>query len=488
MSASVAISRRAAASLQLRPPVIEVPPQGCVFSNVTVVNPGLGRKDNQRLEVRGSAISHVADEDPGQSSAAAAPAAPYAGAYLLPGLIDMHVHYTLLPREIPTFDFSELTGVLFLMHGVTTVREMGNFDPIWDLRERLSRDVSPAPRMFLPGKILDGDPPRMGKYAWPLRTPEEAREAVHSLAARKVDFIKVYDFLSPELLAAIREAAAEHGLKVIGHLPLAIPFEEAHLDELEHLWAVQLTSPRPRLNFNNPQDFADFMADWATMDQRREDDIVRISVEQKVAHTPTIIVQERVARMMDPSSTVDPVMDFMPRCFRDGLWSPEFGIKYIVGHSPEVLTNLRKGIERIKVLTNRLYREGLPVFAGSDTPGAPGVVPGVSLHEELNLLNEAGMSPEEVWTAATRQSGESLGLSKLGVLEAGAPADMLVFREDPSVDLKALSTLEAVVANGRLYTKAALDDAFARHRRYFQSWLYDRVTVRAIRGAVKSAG
>lgn len=78
--------------------------------------------------------------------------------------------------------------------------------------------------------------------------------------------------------------------------------------------------------------------------------------------------------------------------------------------------------------------------------------------------------------AATRWAGETLGMYKLGTVQEGAPADFLFFREDPTRDLTALSTLEAVVAQGRLYPKAVLDAALARHRAHFNGWLYDQLS------------
>jgi imidazolonepropionase-like amidohydrolase len=130
----------------------------------------------------------------------------------------------------------------------------------------------------------------------------------------------------------------------------------------------------------------------------------------------------------------------------------------------------------MKAVVPRLYEAGVRIHVGSDTPN-PFVVPGVGLHEELSHLVAAGLTPEEVWVAATRWAGETLGMSKLGTVQEGAPADFLLFREDPSRDLTALSTLEAVVAQGRLYPKAVLDAALARQRDYFNGWLYDRLSM-----------
>jgi cytosine/adenosine deaminase-related metal-dependent hydrolase len=87
---------------------------------------------------------------------------------------------------------------------------------------------------------------------------------------------------------------------------------------------------------------------------------------------------------------------------------------------------------------------------------SPGVAPGASLHEELRALAAAGLGAEGALAAATTGAGEALGMPQLGRLEPGAPADLLVFRRDPTRDLDALRSLEAVVADGRLYRRDTL--------------------------------
>jgi adenine deaminase len=99
----------------------------------------------------------------------------------------------------------------------------------------------------------------------------------------------------------------------------------------------------------------------------------------------------------------------------------------------------------------------------------PGVVPGASLHEELHELVAADLAAEEAWLLATRRAGEFLDEPRLGTLQPGAPADLLIFRDDPTRDLAALATLEAVVVQGRLYTRQWLDDALSREREHFAS-------------------
>ena len=113
----------------------------------------------------------------------------------------------------------------------------------------------------------------------------------------------------------------------------------------------------------------------------------------------------------------------------------------------------------------------------------PFVVPGASLHEELGHLAAAGIGLPEVLAIATRRAGERLGLEGLGILRTGAPADFVLFGDDPTRDLHALETFEAVVADGRLYSREVLDEAIRRQLEYFDGPVYStlyRAVARAL--------
>ena len=215
--------------LLLRPPVLAVPGQGrLVFGNATVVNPGRDRRSGQTLTVEGERIAMIT-ATPSVTNEAETNSS-FTGLYVLPGLIDMHVHH--IPPD------AELYGLLFLVHGITTVRDTGDFSgEILEKRQQLKDGKYPGPRLFACGPIIDADPPW-----WPgsriVRTEAEARAAVDELAAAGVDCVKVYWRLSSELVTVIREAATQHKLLVVGHIPLAIPFEQAHLNDIQHLTGV----------------------------------------------------------------------------------------------------------------------------------------------------------------------------------------------------------------------------------------------------------
>ncbi len=162
----------------------------------------------------------------------------------------------------------------------------------------------------------------------------------------------------------------------------------------------------------------------------------------------------------------------LPRYHRDLLWRPEHN--RLAFFQARVSTRA----DAMKRAVAALHEAGVPVLVGTDTMN-PLVVPGVALHEELGHLVDAGLEPEEVWAAATRLAGEVLGVPGLGRLEPGAPADLLIFSEDPTRDLQALRTLRAVVARGRLYPKDVLDRAVEDALSHFHGFPYEPLSMGA---------
>lgn len=451
-----------------RPPFVEVPPQGVVLKNVTVVNPGRERQSKQTVVVEGNRIACISASE-SQNSAGSGDG-HYAEAYILPGLIDMHVH--IPPSE------RELAGLLFLTYGVTTVRETGDADgTTWRARQRILNGKVPGPRIFASGPVLDGDPPFL-PTSWMVRNATEAQDAVATLAAQGADFIKIHHKLSVEALVGIREAAMERGLRVVGHIPVSVPFEEARIWDVQHLDGM-VPYPQP------PDGVIDFHKNWRDLDSARIDFYVQTSVEQGLVHTPTIVSSVAFAHLDGPERQNDPVARLLPRYYRAVAWNRQSAIPAFRTFPDKAFEIMRQGLGRIKEVVGSLYRAGVRIHLGTDTAGAPFVVPGASLHEELGHIVDAGLTTEEAWMAATRNSGESLGVPLLGTVQKGAPANLLIFGEDPTRDLAALSTLKGVVAQGRLYPKTFLDKVLSHHRKRFERPLYDTLTTTLIRLALR---
>jgi hypothetical protein len=213
----------------LPPPPLRVAQADLVLADVTVVNPGVERREHQNVTVHDGKIASITPHVPSAENAN-----PHGGSFVLPGLIDMHVHHPLgrLSTDIKYFD------LLHLSYGVTTVRDTGSIDDsTLKTRQQIADGEFAGPRLFACGPIIDGDPP-----AWPgakiAHNAAEASEIVDEIAASGADCIKVYSNLSLDGLKGARSEATRHHLTLVGHTPFAVPFEEAHLDDVQHLTGV----------------------------------------------------------------------------------------------------------------------------------------------------------------------------------------------------------------------------------------------------------
>jgi hypothetical protein len=452
----------------LMPPApLALPEQGLVLANVTVVQPGEARLPERRVRIEGNRIVEIAP------ASGAAEDAEFVGAYALPGLIDMHVHF---PPDAGLRQ-EEIFAFLFLRHGVTSVRDAGDPDGTSSqpVRSGVREGRYPGPRSFACGPFLDH-----GEQRWPnslmVGTPAEAAAAVERVADAGWDCLKVYDGLSSEVLAAIHTAADRRGLPVIGHVPRGVPFEQARLDDVQHLTGVPAVNGR-----TDP--FPKVLEAWRRFDEARAAMIEQVSLREGIAHTPTFVTLDRgMAYEADYEALRrGPDAALLPRFYADVVWSPTQGLPFLRDRDPEDHGLMEDAYLRGTALVRRLHRAGVVIHAGTDTQIAF-IVPGAALHRELRILADAaGLGPEAALAAATTVPGRSLPVAKLGRLEPGAPADLVLYRADPTRDLAALDDLLGVVADGRLYRRAELDAQLDRYRAYYRSAVFDRLSTWLVR-------
>ena len=428
-----------------------MPPRGVVIKAVTVVQPGQARLRDHTVVVEAghiAAIRPATDEERAE--------APAEERFVLPGLIDMHAHFP----PIAVFGIKEHYALLFLRHGVTTVRDAGDVmgSATGPIRDAFRQGTFPVPRVFACGPFVDGPGGR-----WPntetVESAEAARAAVMRIADAGFDCVKAYDNLSVETLEGVKEAAHERGLPVIGHVPYRLRFEEARLDDVQHLTGVP---------FEDGVRFPHTIRLWPGLSPERIDAIVRAAVEHDIAVTPTFVVRDRFGSWTDPDLLAwAPDATLLPRVFRELVWiRPPW-------EEADFLA-FRESFAYEAALVRRLHDAGARVHLGTDALAIV-VVPGTSMGREMRLFQKAGFSVEETFHLATRGNGASLPLEQLGELRAGAPADLLVFSEDPTRNLDALADLEMVVSDGRPYPTHLLDAQLARYEGHFQGAFFDRV-------------
>ncbi|MFG2367614.1 amidohydrolase family protein [Streptomyces mirabilis] len=423
--------------------------------DVTLVQPTEHSTPHAVLAVRGDRIAALRT-DP--RSPADRVLEEYRGAYVVPGLVDMHTH--LAPGS--PLHVTEASLLTHLAHGVTALRDAGDSDGTSGPTARRAMEQGhPGPRLSTAGSFVT-----RGRTRWPnslqLAGPRQADDLVARIADAGNQWIKSYEGLDPEDIAALVVAAEKRGLGVIGHVPSHLRHEHALLPDTQHFFGVP-----------DPADLsADTVVcratDWQHVDERRLDEVVRNSLSHGLAHTPTVVATEMLLSYHDyPKAKRAPATALLPPLYANQLWHPTRGFPVYRNVDGARLARVARTLGQKLRLIGDLHAAGVRLHLGTDSP-QPFTVPGAALHTEMELFARAGIAPAEVWHLATRGNakvlGPALGEPDLGLLSPGAPADLLVYRDDPTTAISPDRGLLAVVAQGRIYPRQQLDSAVAAHQ------------------------
>jgi imidazolonepropionase-like amidohydrolase len=368
-----------------------------------------------------------------------------AGKFLIPGLWDMHAHVSVA---------GDLACPALLANGVTGVREPGGEIAITDwLRERIGRGDLAGPRIFRAGPFVDGSKP--GAFdRLVVDTPEDGRRAVAFLKQRGVDFIKVHNGAPPEAYFAVLEEAKRAGLTVVGHIPLAVDPRkavEAGHHSVEHIVSL-FEGPvvqKVKAGMTQEQAIAEFTDDDAAS-------LGKLMAGRGTWFDPTLIAYWTRTKHRNAIAEDEPGYPYTTGSLR-AFWKQLPPLP----DSPELRDRLERGWKRFLEIARIVRRQGVRFLVGTDLAGT-NIAPGFSVHDELGWLVEVGFTPLEVLTVATRHSAESLGrLHDLGTIERGKRADLVLLEADPLQDIAHTRRILAVVADGVLYDRPALDALLA---------------------------
>jgi imidazolonepropionase-like amidohydrolase len=450
--------------LGLQPPALPVPPRGA-FSvrDVTLVNPLEERLAHVDVRIANGTIRAIV---PATGRAAPGDVA-CAGCFALPGSMDMHAH--LPPRA--AIGNERLFALLFLANGETTIREMGSADgAAYAIRDEIARGDYPGPRVISCGRVLDGDPPTRPNNVV-VRTPAEGRAAGREAAAHGARCIKLYNMLAREVVLAIADEAARLGLPIVAHVPHSVSLTEAgYIADVAHFTGVPIPSDPAKRGLD------DYLnADFANVSDARIAEVVAAARRLGTVHTPALINEESRRTLADETRwPPDPQLDVLPAFWRTvwrALWiAPNRGAKE---------PTYERFLARERALIRALHAAGAPLYAGTDTL-MPFVVPGAALREEVRDFAADGFTPEEALATATTAPGRFWKDRRYGAIAVGLPADLVLYRADPTRSLDALGEIDTVIADGRVYPKAQLDAWVARYRAHFHGWLYRHVMDAAI--------
>lgn len=374
------------------------------------------------------------------------------GLYLLPGLIDAHVHF---------FDPSTF-GPMMVAHGVTFVRDMGNPSvQALSLRRKLQDGDILGPEMVTTGSILDGAPPFIPPISIPCKTPEEGREAVRKQAALTVDQIKVYSRLEKEVFMAIADEARHLGVKVVGHVPDSVYIEEAAANgqqSCEHLFGfgnmiAKLLGDPVQFKTGGMGSDVPYLLRLPEVDQEKLQGALSCIRTHAMAVCPTLVVFKHGSHLKDTLAGRHPMAEYISPTIR-GIWHSIWGASQQDADASATDRLLRA----MQAFVKTLQRAEITLLVGTDLL-FPGVIPGYSLHEELALWQEAGISPIDTLRGATIAPARFLGLAhRLGTVAEGRTASMVLVRDNPLEDVRNANKIEAVFLRGRFFSRQHLNE------------------------------
>ena len=376
------------------------------------------------------------------------------GKWVIPGLIDAHVHVErwMLGR--------------FLAFGVTSVRDLHHQqDSILALAEEAALGAIKSPRLYIAGAMIDGAP-----GTWPDATivsdPDAARRAVDERAVANIPVIKVYTRITPALLRPIIDEATSFNIPVTAHLGLTDAVTAAGLgvSGIEHLTGIpEAIGPAEPYYAAHRKGYFDgwnmFERSWSGLDSAKLAHVAEQLAEARVRLVPTLVLHETLSRLDDPAIVGGEALAYAPQSAKEGWNLPDLFTR--AGWDTRTFATFRAGRPMQDLFLREFRAAGGAIVAGTDA-GAPMVVPGVSLHDELRLLVGAGLSPLDALHSATSGAAALLGADSIGTLAAGKVADLVILESDPREDIGNTRRITDVMLAGILMPHDSLDQAVRR--------------------------
>ncbi|MFK8013267.1 MAG: amidohydrolase family protein [Marinicellaceae bacterium] len=389
------------------------------------------------------------------------------GQYLIPGMIDSHVHLWQSPNDL----------LLYLANGITHIKEMNGSEEHLQWKQEIQQG-RPGPDMFVASRrhnstgLLRGWFDRLTAKINPVNEGDNIEAELLDLIAQGFDAIKVYTFLSKAHFLAFDAAAKQHGFQILGHTPITMKLNEIWGTEFRELGHVEELVKALNREFGGFQ--SKTAEAYLKYVRSRSDEIVKQLLKHDVAVQTTLTLMQDFAPIREDLDAVlsgvqlpyvNPgIAESTHPSIRAMGWLPEVNIYRLPDDYPD---ELKAGnqmywetyAEANRILIRAMAEGGVKLLAATDA-NVPVMVPGFSLHEELISLQQVGMSNSAVLQAATKVPAQAMDI-KTGVVGVGYQADLLLLSANPLESISNTQKIEMVINNGRVYDRSTLDQILA---------------------------
>ena len=445
-----------------------------VIKNISIIDPIDGFQSVKHVVVEHDLIAMILDKNY-KFLANEDKIIDGSGKFLIPGLWDAHVHFSYdknLTSSMPR---------LFLAHGITSVRDTGGpIDYVLKAKEFSLNEPMKSPNIFIAGPLIDGSPNvyNDSSPSFPLLSIEnqdiiDIESNTMGLIDKGIDFLKAYEMLNENQFLAITKIARKQNLKVTGHIPLSMNLFSAvnsGLNGMEHLRNLELSIAsnaeelyEERIQMlKNPNGLLGStlrssihskqrMSAIDSVDNNKFEEAANLLASKNVWQTPTLILYRSYAQKshLNPSFLLE--LNKLPQQVKQ-KWSNEIAASdTIIDKSSVRYSNW------IVDAVSKLHKNNVPFMAGTDTPIGY-LIPGRSLHKELEILVESGLSNLEAIKTATINPATFFGIeNKVGRIKNGFKADLLILNSNPLNDITNTQNIHAVIKNGHFLSRQSLD-------------------------------
>lgn len=363
--------------------------------------------------------------------------------YLMPGLIDMHVH---------VWDRYELG--LYLSNGVTAVRNVWGMPMHLRIKEDVNSNEIVSPLFFTSGPKLTG-PEFIGDDNLNLTTPEEAKDKVVSYKERGYDFIKTYYGLTPDIFEAVLEQTKVSNVDIVAHPSQKIPYSYHFDPQIKSIEHTEEFIQQP-LNY--------------TLDTVKLKEVIDLYAGAKYsAHCPTLVVYHNIYQMLiDDNILESEALEYINPLIRKEDSKAQFDRWHNSKLEDASVTERIKDQHEFHLyIIKKLHEANVKIICGTDA-GIGVTAPGFSIHKELEFYKEAGLSNYEVLKTATVNAAQTHSvMNNMGTIEGGKVANFILVDRNPLSDLSALQQPATVFIKGRKLDRSTLDsfEAKAKNRK-----------------------